>query len=218
MTSHVAYVICMTITLITTQGLCITTLSPYVFLSLMHLGLYFLMFLTFFLSFSHIHVALLTLYRIRNQVYLSTRNCSRLNFILEGFLKTTQDLVTNFRAHPNLYADPIAQLRRVDTQVTSDDPMGIVRKNTANDLHETWRRPFPNTNCWNRKSLHSFCNREGFRTTNSVRLQQTAREMERLYDLVVVASQLLRRGATFCALSGCGWFKTNPLVYLCPQE
>ena len=46
------------------------------------------MFLTFPLS-SHIHVALLTLYRIRNQVYLSTRNRSRLNVILEGFLKTT---------------------------------------------------------------------------------------------------------------------------------
>ena len=37
----------------------------------------------------HIHVALLTLYRIRNQVYSSTRNRSRLNAILEGFLKTT---------------------------------------------------------------------------------------------------------------------------------
>ena len=60
----------------------------------------------------------------------------------------------------HLYPDPIAQLRGVNTQVSSDDPMGIVRKNTANDLHETWRRPSPNTNCWNRKSLHSFRNRD----------------------------------------------------------
>ena len=35
----------------------------------------------FLLPFSHIHVALLTLYRIRNQVYLSTRNRSTLNTI-----------------------------------------------------------------------------------------------------------------------------------------
>ena len=62
------------------------------------------MFITFFLSF-HIHVASLTLYRIRNQVYLSTRNRSRLNAILEGFLKTTQNLIANLRAHPHLYAD-----------------------------------------------------------------------------------------------------------------
>src|ERR1700753_3532551 len=78
--------------------------------------------------------------------------------------------------------------------------MGIVHKNTANDLCETWRRPFPNTNCWNRKSLHSFCNRERLWSTNRVRLQQTARESERLYDFVVVASQLLHMGATFGAL------------------
>ena len=78
--------------------------------------------------------------------------------------------------------------------------MGIVHKNTANDLRETWRRPFPNTNCWNQKSLHSFRNRERLWSTNCVRLQQTARESERLYDFVVVASQLLRRGATFGAL------------------
>ena len=102
--------------------------------------------------------------------------------------------------HPVLYADLIAQLRGVDTQVSSDDPMGIVRKNTANDLREIWRRPSPNTNCWNWKSLHSFCNREWFRTTDHVRLQQTTWEMERLYDLVVVASQLLRMGVTFSAL------------------
>ena len=133
-------------------------------------------------------------------MYLSTRNRSTLNAILEGFLKTTQDLVTNLRAHPNLYADPITQLRGVDTQVTTDDPTGIVRKNTANDLRETWRRPSPNTNCWNQKPLHSFRSRERLWTTNGVRLQQTARESLRLYDLVLVASQLLRRGVTFSAL------------------
>ena len=84
--------------------------------------------------------------------------------------------------------------------MTANDPMGIVRKNTANDLRETWRRPFPNTNCWNWKSLHSFCNRERLGTTNGVCLQQTARESERLYDLIVVTSQSLRRGTTFGAL------------------
>ena len=136
MTSHVAYVIYATFTLITTQGLCNITISPYVFLSFMHLGPYFSYVLYLFPS-SHIHVVSLTLYRIRNQVYLSTRNRSTLNAILEGFLKTTKDFVTNLRAHPHLYADPIAQLRGVDTQVTSDDPMGIVRKNTANNLRET---------------------------------------------------------------------------------
>src|ERR1700753_1000459 len=88
MTSHVAYVIYATITLITTQRLCNITFSPYVSFFLMHLGPYFSYVLYLFLS-SHIHVALLTLYRIRNQVYLSTRNRSRLNAILEGFLKTT---------------------------------------------------------------------------------------------------------------------------------
>ena len=88
MTSHVAYVIYATITLITTQGLCNITFSPYVFLPLCIWDRIFLMSLTFS-SFPHIHVALLTLYRIRNQVYLSTRICSRLNVILEGFLKTT---------------------------------------------------------------------------------------------------------------------------------
>ena len=107
---------------------------------------------------SHIHVALLTLYRIRNQVYLSTRNRSTLNAI-DGFLQRPQDLVADLRRHPHLNPDAIAQLRGVDSQVSSDDPMGIVRKNTANDLRETWRRLFPNTNCWNRKSLHSFRNR-----------------------------------------------------------
>ena len=88
MTSHVAYVIHATITLITTQRLCNITFSPYVSFFLMHLGPYLFMFLTFSLS-SYIPVALLILYRIRNQVYLSTRNRSRLNAILEGFLKTT---------------------------------------------------------------------------------------------------------------------------------
>ena len=159
---------------------------------------FFLMFLTFLLS--HIHVALLTLYRIRNQVYSSTRNRSRLTAILEGFLKTTQNLVTNLRAHPNLYADPIAQLRGVDTQVSSDDPMGIVCKNMANNLHESRRRLSPNTNCWNRKSLHSFRNRERLRSPNRICLQETSRETLRLYDFVVVTSQLLRMGATFGAL------------------
>ena len=81
--------------------------------------------------------------------------------------------------------------------MSADDPMGIVRKNTANDLRETWRRLSPNMNCWNRKSLHSFRNREMLRMTNGVRLQQNARESERLYDFIVVALQLLRRGATF---------------------
>ena len=157
------------------------------------------MIFTFSLYF-HIHVALLTLYRIRNQVYLSTRNRSTLNAILEGFLKTAENLIADLRAHPRLYADPISLQRGVDTQVTTDDPMGIVHKNTANDLREIWRRPSPNTNCWNRKSLHSFCNRERFWTTNCVRLQQTARESERLYDFVVVALQLLCMGATFGTL------------------
>ena len=36
--------------------------------------------------------------------------------------------------------------------------------------------------------------------SDRVRLQQTARESERLYNLVVVASQLLHMGATFGAL------------------
>ena len=199
MTSHVAYVIYATFTLITTQRRCNITFSPYVFLSFMHLGPYFSYILYLSPSF-HIHVALLTLYRIRNQVYLSTRNRSRLNAIFDGFLKTTQNLITNLRAHPHLYADPIAQLRGVDTQVTTDDPMGIVCKNTTNDLRETRRRPFPNTNCWNRKSLHSFRNRERLRTADHVRVQKAARETLRLYDFVLVASQLLRRGVTFGAL------------------
>ena len=133
-------------------------------------------------------------------MYLSTRNCSTLNVILEGFLKTTKDFVTNLRAHPHLYADPISQLRGVDTQVTADDPMGIVCKNTANDLRETWRRSSPNTNCWNWKSLHSFCNRERLGATDRICLQKAAQESLRLYDFIVVASQLLRMGATFCAL------------------
>ena len=165
----------------------------------MHLGPYFAYVPYLFPSFL-IHVTLLTLYRIRNQVYLSTRNRSTLNTILKGFLKTAQDLVTNLRAHPNLYADLIALLQGVDTQVTSDDPMGIVRKNTANDLRETWRRLSPNMNCWNRKSLHSFRNRERLRTLDCVRLEKATRETLRLYDFVVVTLQLLCMGSTFGAL------------------
>ena len=88
MTSHVANVIYTIITLITTQGLCTITSFLMSFFTLMHLGPYFFTMILTFPSL-HIHVALLTLYRIRNQVYLSTRNRSRLNVILEGFLKTT---------------------------------------------------------------------------------------------------------------------------------
>ena len=83
--------------------------------------------------------------------------------------------------------------------MTADDPTGIVRKNTANDLHEIGR-PSLNMNCWNWKSLHSFRNRERLWTPNRVRLQETTRETKRLYDFVLVASQLLRMGATFGAL------------------
>ena len=77
MTSHIAYVIYATITLITTQGLCNITFSLY-FFSSMHLGPYSFLMILMFLFLSHIHVALLTLCRIRNQVYLSTRNRSTL--------------------------------------------------------------------------------------------------------------------------------------------
>src|ERR1700753_3373130 len=98
----------------------------------------------FFVLSLHIHVALLTLYRIRNQVYLSTHNHSTLNAI-DGFLQTPQDLIPDLQRHPHLNPDAITQLRGVDTQVSSDDPMGIVRKNTANDLRESWRRFSPNT-------------------------------------------------------------------------
>ena len=87
MTSHVAYVIHVTFTLITTQRLWNITFS-FMSFSLMHLGPYS-SYVHYLFPSSHIHVALLTLYRIRNQVYLSTRNRSRLNVILEGFLKTT---------------------------------------------------------------------------------------------------------------------------------
>ena len=149
---------------------------------------------------SHIHVALLTLYRIRNQVYLSTHNHSRLIAILNGFLKTSQDLIPNLRAHPHLNPDAITLQRGVDTQVSSDDPMGIVCKNTANDLRQGWRRLSPNTNCWQQKSLHSFHNRERLWTTNRVRFEKTARETLRLYDFIIVASQLLRMGATLGVL------------------
>ena len=66
MTSHVAYVIYAIITLITTQRLCNITFSLSFLLCIW--DRIFLMLLTFFFSF-HIHVALLTLCRIRNQVY-----------------------------------------------------------------------------------------------------------------------------------------------------
>ena len=62
MTSHVAYVIYATIMLITTQGLCNITFLPFVFPSYASGTVLVLMLITFFLS-SHIHVALLTLYR-----------------------------------------------------------------------------------------------------------------------------------------------------------
>ena len=84
MTSHVAYVIYATLTLITTQGLCNITFSYVLLLSYAFGTVFFLCFLPFSL-FSHIHVALLTLYENRNQVYLSTRNRSTLNAI-NGFL------------------------------------------------------------------------------------------------------------------------------------
>ena len=62
MTSHVAYVIYATFTLITTRGLCNITFLPYVFLFYASGTVLFLMLITFFFSF-HIHVALLTLCR-----------------------------------------------------------------------------------------------------------------------------------------------------------
>ena len=86
MTSHVVYVNHAIFTLIMTQGLCNITFFLCLSLSYASGTVFFLCFLPFF---SHIHVAPLTLYRIRNQVYLSTRNRSTLNAILEGFLKTT---------------------------------------------------------------------------------------------------------------------------------
>ena len=76
MTSHVAYVIYATLTLITTQGLCNITFSYVSSFSYAFGTVFFLCSLPFLPS--HIHVALLTLYRIKNQVYLSTRNRSRL--------------------------------------------------------------------------------------------------------------------------------------------
>ena len=84
MTSHVANVIYVTIHAHHDTKDFVTLPFSYVFLSfLMHLGPYSIMTFTFLSS--HIHVALLTLYRIRNQVYLSTRNRSTLNAI-DGFL------------------------------------------------------------------------------------------------------------------------------------
>ena len=72
-------------------------------------------------------------------------------------------------------------------EVVLTDPMGIICKNTANDLRKIWRRPSPNTNCWNRKSLHSFCNRERLWMPNLHCVHQTSRTTERLYDLVIFA-------------------------------
>ena len=63
MTSHIAYVIHAIFTLITTQGHCNITFSPYVFFFLCIWDRIILMFFTFFLHSSYIHVALLTLYR-----------------------------------------------------------------------------------------------------------------------------------------------------------
>ena len=89
MTSHVAYVIYATFTLITTQGHCNITFSS-LCLSFAFTCWTVFSYVPYQFSLSpHIHVALLTLYQIRNQVYLSTRNRSTLNVILEGFLKTT---------------------------------------------------------------------------------------------------------------------------------
>ena len=115
--------------------------------------------------------------------------------------KCTQHVNTGFQApSPPVNADLISQLRGVDTQMSSDDPTGIICKNTANDLRKIWRRSSPNTNCWNRKSLHSFRNRERLWTPNSIRLQKATWELLRPYDFVVVASQLLCMGATLSAL------------------
>ena len=140
--------------LITTQGLCnITFLSLFFLLSLFfeHLG----PFPFFMLPFSvHIHVVLLTLLRIGKMVYWLT--C-----YLNLFLEQTQDLVTSLRGYPRLNSQLITQLRGVDSQVSSNDPTGIVHKNMANDHREIWRRPSWSTNCWNRKFLHSFCNMSG---------------------------------------------------------
>ena len=119
----------------------------------------------------------------------SDRNTKTVYSLSKGYLnlllKPRQDLVPNRQRHLSLYPYPIAQLQGVDTQVSSNDPMGIVHKNTANNLHEIWRRPSLNTNCWNRKSLHSFCNRERLWTPNLHCVQQATRATERLYDLVI---------------------------------
>ena len=142
----------------------------------------------------HVHVALLTPVGIQRPSIHYQKDY--LNLLLEG----RQDLIANLRAHPRLNADPIALQRGVNTQVSSNDPMGIVHKNTANNLREIWRRPFPNTNCWNRKSLHSFRNRERLRTPYRICLQKAAQESLRLYDFIVVALQLFHRGMTLGAL------------------
>ena len=87
MTSHVAYVIYATTTLITTQGLCNITFLPYVFLFYASGTILFLMFLILFLSF--ISMSPYSLCIEQESCVLSTRNRSTLNVILEGFLKTT---------------------------------------------------------------------------------------------------------------------------------
>ena len=157
----------------------VTFISPFVFLSL-HFSLStWDRFIFMSPSFSHIHVALLTLIGIQKLIYLLWRE------YLNLFLKPRQDLIPNLWRHLSLYPYLIAQLRGVNTQVSSDDPMGIVYKNTANDLYEIWRRPSQNTNCWNQKSLHSFHNRERLWTSDPHCVQQTTWATERLYDLVV---------------------------------
>ena len=64
MTSHVAYVIYATLTLITTQGLCNTTFFLCLSSFLCIWDHIFTMTLTFSSFLFHIHVALLTLYRL----------------------------------------------------------------------------------------------------------------------------------------------------------
>ena len=192
MTSHVANATLWYLTLITTQGLCNTTLLSFLFDWVIFFWAFRTIFLLMFTF--HVHVALLTLVGIRRPSIHYQKDY--LNLLLEG----CQDLIANLRAHPCLNADPIALQWGVDTQVSSNDPMGIVHKNMANDLREIWRRPFPNTNCWNRKSLHSFRNRERLRTPYRICLQKAAQESLRLYDFVVVTLQLLRRGTTLSTL------------------
>ena len=106
------------LTLITTQGLCNITFSLYVFLPLCIWDRIFV-YVSYLFPLFHIHVALLTLYRNRNQVYSSIGNCSTLK-IIDGFLQRPQNLVTNLRRHPRFNPDTITQLQAVDTQVSSN--------------------------------------------------------------------------------------------------